>query len=59
MTAELKPFKGVTVPVDVPLDPTDAVAAVAVNVKLGTALTVREMIVLADKVPLVPFTVSE
>ena len=59
VTAELKPFKGATVTVDVPLDPKEAVAAVAVNVKLGAALTVREMVVLADKVPLVPFTVSE
>ena len=59
VTDELKPFAGAMVTVDIPVDPTFAFAGVAVMVKLGAALTVREMIVLADKVPLVPFTVSE
>src|SRR5579862_9809232 len=60
VTAELKPLAGVIVTVDVPVDPTVAVAAVAPRVKLDcdAALTVSEMVVLADKVPLVPFTVS-
>ena len=60
VTAELKPFAGTTVTVDVPLDPATAVAAPALNVKLGggAAVTVNEMVVLAVKVPLVPFTVS-
>ena len=57
VTAELKPFKGATVTVDVPLDPTTDVAAVALSVKLGDGFTVKEMVVLAVKVPLVPFTV--
>ena len=35
-----------------------AVAAVALKVKLGGAVTIIEMVVLADKVPLVPSTVS-
>ena len=58
VTAELKPLAGIIVTVDVPVDPTVAVAAVAPRVKLGAALTVSEMVVLADKAPLVPFTVS-
>ena len=58
VTAELKPLAGVIVTVDVPVDPTITVAAVAPRVNLGAALTVSEMVVLADKVPLVPFTVS-
>ena len=58
VTAELNPFAGVTVTVDALVDPTVAVAAVAPRVNLGAALTVSEMLVLADKLPLVPFTVS-
>ena len=58
VTPELNPFAGFTVTVDVPVDPTFAVTAVAPRVKLGAALTVSEMVVLADKLPLVPFTVS-
>jgi hypothetical protein len=59
VTAELKPFAGMMVTVDVPVDPTFAVAAVALIVKLGAALTVREIDVLAVSAPLVPVTVSE
>ena len=40
VTGALKPFKGETVSVDVPVDPTDAVAAVALKVKLGFAAAV-------------------
>ena len=58
-TAELKPLAGVTVTVDVPLPPAAAVAAVALKEKLGAALTVSEMDVLADNDPLVPLTESE
>ena len=58
VAAELKPLTGVIVTVDVPVDPTAAVAAVAPRVKLDAALTVSEMVVLAAKLPLVPFTVS-
>ena len=58
VTAELKPFAGTTVTVDVPLDPATDVAALALNVKLGAADTVNEMVVLAVKEPEVPFTVS-
>ena len=59
VTGELKPFAGTTVTVDVPLDPaTTAAAALALNVKLGAAVTVNEMAVLAVKVPEVPFTGS-
>jgi hypothetical protein len=59
VTAELKPFAGVTVIVDVPVPPAAAVAAVAFKPKLGAPLTVSEMVVVADNVPLVPLTVSE
>src|SRR5450432_1154954 len=58
VTAELKPLAGIIVTVDVPVDPTIAVAAVAPIVKLGAALRVSERVVLADELPLVPFTVS-
>jgi hypothetical protein len=58
VTPALKPFAGVIVTVDVPVDPTFAVAAVAFIVKLGAALTVSEIVVLADNAPLVPLTVS-
>ena len=60
VTGELKPLNGVMVTVDVPVEPSDAVAAGALKVKLGdeTATTVQEMVVLADNVPLVPLTES-
>jgi hypothetical protein len=60
VTAELNPLAGAIVTVDAPTDPTVAEAAVALNVKLGgaAALTVSPIVVLADKAPLVPFTVS-
>ncbi len=58
VTGELKPLAGVIVTVDVPVDPTIAVTAVAPRVKLGAAVTVSEMVVRADKLPLVPYTVS-
>ena len=58
VTGELNPFKGATVTVDVALDPAKAVAAVVLNVKLAGGFTVNEIVVLAVKVPLVPFTVS-
>jgi hypothetical protein len=38
VTPELNPFAGVTVTVDVPVDPAVAVAAAALNVKLGGAI---------------------
>jgi hypothetical protein len=57
-TTEWKPFVGVTVTVDVPGDTAVALAAVALNVKLGCAVTVIGMVVLVDKAPLVPVTVS-
>ena len=58
VTGKVKPLVGVTVTVDVPADPWVTVAAVALIVKLGAALTVSEIVVFADNVPLVPFTVS-
>jgi len=58
VTAELKPFSGAMVMVDVPADPATAVAAVALSEKLGAAVTVSGIVVLADSTPLVPFTVS-
>ena len=58
VTAELKPLAGMIVTVDVPVDPAVAVAAVAPRVNLGAALTVSETVVMADKLPLVPYTVS-
>jgi hypothetical protein len=61
VTVELKPFAGLTVTVDVPDDAAAAVAGLALKEKLGCvdALTPRAMVVLADRVPLVPFTLSE
>ncbi len=58
VTAELKPLAGVIETVEVPVELEVAVAAVAFKVKLGAALTVREIVVLAVRAPLVPFTVS-
>jgi hypothetical protein len=58
VTAALKPLVGVIVTVDVPVDPTFAVAAVALIVKVGAAFAVSEIVVLADKTPLVPLIVS-
>jgi hypothetical protein len=57
VTPELKPFAGTIVTVDVPVDPTVTVAAVALIVKVGAGFTVSEIVVLADNIPLVPFTV--
>jgi hypothetical protein len=60
VTPALKPFAAVTDTVEVPFVPAVAVAAVALNVKLGGgALTVSAItaVVLSD--PLVPVTVSE
>src|SRR5436305_1902585 len=59
VTAELKPLAGVTVIVEVPLDPTIADVATAPKVKVGAALTVNEIVVLADKPPPAPVTTSE
>ena len=59
VTGELKPLAGTIVTVDVPVAPAAAVAVVAVIAKLGAALTVSEIAVLVDSVPLVPVTVSE
>ncbi len=59
VTGELKPLVGVTVMVDVPLDPAVAAADVAPKEKFGAALTVTEMVVLADKPPPDAFTESE
>jgi hypothetical protein len=59
VTAELKPLAGVTVIVEVPLDPTVALAAVAFKVKFGTTLTENGMVVVVNKLPLEPFTTSE
>jgi hypothetical protein len=59
VTGELKPFAGTIVTVDVPVDPTFALAAVALKVKLGAALTVSEIAVLDVNAPLVPVTVNE
>ena len=56
VTGEVKPLAGVTVTVDVPADPGAAVATVALIVKLGAALTVSEIVLFADNVPLVPVT---
>ena len=58
VTPALKPLAGVIVTVDVPVDPTIADAAVALIVKLGAAFTLSEIVVLADNMPLVPFTES-
>jgi hypothetical protein len=59
VTAELKPLAGVTLIVDVPVDPTFALAEVAPRLKLGAALTVNGMVVLADQFPPDPVTASE
>ncbi len=59
VTAELKPLPGTTVTLDVPYVPATTVAALAFKAKLEPAVTVREIEVLADDAPLVPFTVSE
>jgi hypothetical protein len=59
VTADANPFAGITVTVELPLDPGPAEAGVADNVKLGGGVTVRAMAVEADSEPLVPFTVSE
>ena len=53
VTAELKPLAGLIVTVDA-FD----TAGVALSVKLGAAVTVRAIVVLADSDPLVPFTVN-
>ena len=58
VTPALNPLAGLMVTVDVPIDPTMAVAAVALIVKVGAAFTVNEIVVLTDNAPLVPFTVS-
>jgi hypothetical protein len=58
VTGELKPFMGLITTVEVAVDPTLAVTALALMVKPGAALTVNEMVVLADRPPLVPMTVS-
>ena len=49
---------GVSVTVDVPVDPAFTLAALAPKVKVGCGVTVREIVALADRAPLVPFTVS-
>ena len=58
VTALLKPFAGMMVTVDVPVDPPIAVAVVALIEKVGAAVTVREIVAVLVSVPLVPFTVS-
>ena len=58
VTVVLKPLAGMTDTVEVPVDPTVAVAEVALSAKLGAAPTVSAIVVLADSVPLVPFTFS-
>ena len=58
VTVALKPFTATTETVEVPVDPAAAVADAALRVKLGAALTVRAIVVLADSAPLVPLTVS-
>ena len=62
-TSELNPFAGVTVTIEVPVDPTVAVAPVALSVKEGgggsVAITVNAIVVLAFSAPLVPVRVSE
>ena len=56
VTGLLKPFAGVIVTVDVPVDPATAKAPVELRAKLGAAFTVREIEVFADNVPLTPVT---
>jgi len=60
LTAELKPSALVTVRVLVPLLPWATVNAAGETprVKLGGALTVRAMVVVADRFPEVPATVT-
>ena len=60
VTPELKPFAGITLTVDVPLDPALAVAALALKVKLGCGadFTFSAMLVLVARLPLVPVTVN-
>ena len=58
VTAELKPFSGAIVTFDVPAKPATAVADGALSEKLGAAVTVSGIVLLAVSVPLVPFTVS-
>ena len=59
VTALLKPLVGTIVTVDVPEDPTAALAVVALIEKVGAAVTVREIGVVLESVTLVPFTVSK
>ncbi len=58
VTAELNPLEGVIVTVEVPADPATAVAAAAVIVNEGAALTVSAMLAVVESVPLAPVTVS-
>ncbi len=59
VTAALKPFAGLTVTVEAPVDPAAIVSAAPFKVKLGAAVTVNGITTVSDKLPLVPFTVSE
>ena len=60
LTLPLKPFSGLTLMVLVPLAPCAIVKVlgVAVSVKLGGAVTVREIVVACDKPPDAPETVT-
>ena len=52
VTAELKPFTGLTVTADVPLDPAWTEAAVAPSVKFGATIVVESVVLaLADPPP--------
>ena len=58
VTALLKPFAGVMVTVEVPVNPATAVAVVALIEKVGAAVTVSEIVAVLESAPDVPFTVS-
>jgi hypothetical protein len=58
VTAEAKPLLGVTVTVEVPLNPAEIVAAGAASAKLGAALAVKVMVVAEEMFPYVPVKVS-
>ena len=59
VTVELKPLFLVRVTVEDPVAPACAVAEVAESVKLGAAVTVSAIVVVAFRAALVPFMVSE
>ena len=61
VTGELNPLAGVTVKVEIPVEPAVTATAAALNVKLGggtAAVTVNAIVAPALNAPLVPVTAS-